>query len=99
MIDITLKTKNGGRRVKALVDSGAEANCVKRRLALEMDVPLLNEGATPLASPDGKRIYSYGDYIFKVATEDLLRDYKECDVRFISYNFDLDDIDVILEYP
>jgi len=66
---------------------------------LEMDILLLNKGVTLLVSLDGKRIYSYGDYIFKVATEDLLRDYKECDVRFISYNFDLDDIDVILEYP
>ena len=99
MIDITLKTKNGGRRVKALVDSGAEANCVKRRLALEMDVPLLNEGATPLASPDGKRIYSYGDCIFKVAAEDSLGDRRECDVRFASCDFDLDDVDVILGYP
>ena len=64
-----------------------------------MDILLLNKGVTLLVSLDGKRIYSYGDYIFKVATEDLLRDYKECDVRFISYNFNLNNINIILEYP
>jgi hypothetical protein len=72
---------------------------VKRRLTLEIDILLLNKGATLLASLDGKRIYLYRDYIFKVATKDLLRDYKEYDVYFTSYNFNLNNINVILEYP
>jgi len=71
---------------------------VKRRLTLEIDILLLNKGATLLVSLDGKRIYSYRDYIFKVATKDSLRDHRECDVHFTSYNFNLDDINIILRY-
>jgi hypothetical protein len=82
-----------------LVDLGVEANYVKRRLTLKINVLLLNEGVILLVSLDGKRIYLYRDYIFKVAAKDSLRDYREYDVRFMSYNFNLDDIDVILKYP
>jgi hypothetical protein len=46
-----------------------------------------------------KRIYLYRDYIFKVAIKDLLKDYKEYNIYFISYNFNLNNINIILEYP
>jgi hypothetical protein len=72
---------------------------VKRRLALEIDILLLNKGVTLLVLLDRKRIYLYRDYIFKVVTKDLLRDYRECDVRFTSYDFNLNNINVILGYP
>jgi hypothetical protein len=81
------------------VDLEVEVNCVKRRLTLEINILLLNKGVTLLVSLDGKRIYLYRDYIFKVATKDLLKDYREYDVRFTSYNFNLDDVNVILRYP
>jgi hypothetical protein len=72
---------------------------VKRRLTLKIDILLLNKGVTLLVLLDGKRIYLYRDYIFKVVTKDLLRDYKEYNIRFISYNFNLNNINVILGYP
>ena len=72
---------------------------MKRRLTLEIDILLLNKGVILLVLLDGKRIYLYRDYVFKVATKDLLRDYREYDVRFISYNFNLNNINIILEYP
>jgi hypothetical protein len=72
---------------------------VKRRLTLEIDILLLNKGVTLLVLLDRKRIYLYRDYIFKVATKDSLRDRKEYDVYFISYNFNLNNINIILEYP
>jgi hypothetical protein len=72
---------------------------VKRRLTLEIDILLLNKGVILLVLLDEKRIYLYRDYIFKVATKDSLRDYKECDMRFISYNFDLNNVNIILRYP
>ena len=72
---------------------------MKRRLTLEINILLLNKGVTLLVLLDRKRIYLYRDYIFKVAAKDSLRDYKECDVYFTSYDFDLDNVDVILGYP
>ena len=71
---------------------------MKRRLTLEINILLLNKGVTLLVLLDRKRIYLYKDYIFKVATKDLLRDYKEYNVYFILYNFNLNNINIILEY-
>ena len=82
-----------------LVDLGVEVNYVKRRLTLKIDILLLNKGVILLVLLNRKRIYLYRDYIFKVATKDLLRDYRECNIRFILYNFNLNNINIILKYP
>ena len=71
---------------------------MKRRLTLEIDILLLNKGVILLVLLNRKRIYLYRDYIFKVATKDSLRDYKKYNVRFILYNFDLNNINIILKY-
>jgi hypothetical protein len=72
---------------------------VKRRLTLEINILLLNKRVILLVLLDRKRIYLYRDYIFKVAIKDSLRDYREYNVYFISYNFNLNNINIILEYP
>jgi hypothetical protein len=72
---------------------------VKRRLTLEIDILLLNKGIILLVLLDRKRIYLYRDYIFKVAAKDSLRDYKEYNIYFILYNFNLNNINIILKYP
>jgi hypothetical protein len=41
VIEITLKVEKEERRVKALVNSGAEANYMKRRLVIEMNIPAI----------------------------------------------------------
>ena len=98
VIEVTIKTRKGGRRVRALVDSGAEANCVKRRLALDMGIPSTLR-ATPLSSPEGRRIHSYGDCVLGVTAEDTLGDRREADVHFASCDFDLNHVDMILGFP
>jgi hypothetical protein len=57
-----------------LVDLRVEVNYVKRRLTLKIDILLLDKGVTLLVLLDRKRIYLYRDYIFIVATKDLLKD-------------------------
>jgi Reverse transcriptase (RNA-dependent DNA polymerase)/RNase H-like domain found in reverse transcriptase/Integrase zinc binding domain/Chromo (CHRromatin Organisation MOdifier) domain len=99
VVEITLKTENEERRVSALVDSGAEANCIRRSLALQLDLPVLADRVTPLASPEGKKIYSYGDHSIRVAATDTLGDRRETDVRLVSCDFDLAGVEVILGYP
>jgi hypothetical protein len=56
------------------VDLGVEVNYVKRRLTLEIDILLLDKGVILLVLLDRKRIYLYRDYVFIIATKDLLRD-------------------------
>jgi hypothetical protein len=63
-----------------------------------MDILLLNEGVILLVLLNRKRIYLYRDYIFKVVVKDLLRDYKEYNIRFIFYNFNFNNINIILKY-
>ena len=72
---------------------------MKRRLTLEINILLLNKGVILLVLLDRKRIYLYRDYIFKVATKDSLRDYREYNIYFISYNFDFNNVNIILRYP
>jgi len=72
---------------------------MKRRLTLEINILLLNKGVTLLVLLDRKRIYLYRDYIFKVVIKDSLRDYKEYNIYFILYNFNLNNINIILKYP
>ena len=71
MIKVVLKTGIEERRVRALVDSGAEVNCLKRRLIMEINALVIIRGTTPLVLLNGKRIYSYVDYIIIITTKDI----------------------------
>ncbi len=98
-IDVVLKVRNEERRVRALVDSGAEANCIKRKLVLEMDLPVALGKPTPLITPGGNRIYAYGNHIVRVAAKDTLGDRRDADVCFTACDFDIEGVDIILGYP
>ena len=71
---------------------------MKRRLTLEINILLLNKGVILLILLNKKRIYLYKDYIFKVIIKDLLKDYKEYNIYFILYNFNLNNVNIILKY-
>jgi len=97
IIKVTIKTRRGGHRVRALVNSGAEANYIKRKLALNMGIPLILR-VIPLTSPEEKRIYLYRDYILRVITEDILGNQREANIYFILYDFNLNYINIILGF-
>ena len=71
MINIILKVGKEERRVKALVDSGVEANYIKRRLAIEINILVIKGETTPLISLKGRKIYSYVNYILLITTKDI----------------------------
>jgi hypothetical protein len=79
VIEVTIKIRKGRKRVRVLVDSGIEANCIKKRLALDMGIVLILR-ATPLSLPEGRRIHFYRDYILGITTEDILEDRREADI-------------------
>ena len=71
MINIILKVRKEERRVKALIDSGVEANYIKRRLAIEINILVIKGETTPLISLKRRKIYSYADYILTVTAKDM----------------------------
>ena len=71
VINIILIVGKEEHRVKALVDLGAEANYIKRRLIIEMNILVIKGETTPLVSPKGRRIYSYVDYILIITAKDI----------------------------
>ena len=73
VIEVTIKTRKGERRVRILVNSGIEANYIKRRLALDIGIILILR-ATPLSLLEERRIHLYRDYILGITTEDILGD-------------------------
>jgi hypothetical protein len=79
VIEVTIKMRKGGRRVRVLVDSGTEANYIKRRLALDMGIILILR-VTLLSLPEGRRIHLYRDCIFGIITEDILGDRREANI-------------------
>ena len=84
--------------MRALVDLGAEANCIKRKAVLLIGGPISANKLTLLITPDKGRIYSYGDSVLRLAVADTHGERREADVRFTSYDFDLSKIDIILGY-
>jgi hypothetical protein len=99
VIEITLKIKTEERRVRALINLGAEANYIYRRVALQIDLPALEDRKTPLASPEGRKIYLYRDHLLRVDVTDMLGERQGADVRLMLCEFNLDRVDIILGYP
>jgi hypothetical protein len=87
------------RRIRALIDSGAEANCIKRTLALELDLPVLPGRPTVLASPEGKRIYSYANHVTTLSAVDTQGERRGHKVELVSCEFEMPGVDIILGYP
>jgi hypothetical protein len=79
VIEVTIKTRKGKRRVRVLVDSDIEANYIKRRLVLDIGIILILK-ATPLFLPEERRIHLYKDCIFGITTENILENRKEADI-------------------
>ena len=65
-----METKKGVFKIRALVDLGAEASCIKRKAVLLIGGPISANKPTLLITPDGGRIYSYGDSVLRVTVAD-----------------------------
>jgi hypothetical protein len=72
VIKVTIKIRKDKYRVRILVNSDIEANYIKRRLALNIGIPLILK-ATSLILLEKRRIYLYRDYILRVTIENILK--------------------------
>ena len=59
--------------MRVLINSSIEANYIKRKLILDINILLILE-VTPLVFLERRKIYLYKDYILKVITKDIIRD-------------------------
>ena len=82
---------------RALLDSGAEGNCMKQLLVIECGwTPLDN--SIKLAIVEGKEMVTYGIYNLKIVITDSKGAIKSLRYDFMVYNFDLPDISFILGF-
>ena len=93
-----METKKGVFKIRALVDLRAEANCIKRKAVLLIGGPISANKLTLLMTPNGGRIYSYGDSVLRLTVADTHGERREADVRFTLYDFGLSEVDMILGY-
>ena len=59
---------------------------------------IINNKPTLLITPNEGKIYSYRDLILRLIITNIYRGRREDDVRFILYNFELGEVDIILGY-
>jgi hypothetical protein len=71
VIKVIIKTRKGKYKIRVLVNSGIEANYIKRKLALNISILLILK-VTSLILLEKKRIYLYKDYILKIITKNIL---------------------------
>jgi hypothetical protein len=71
VIKVTIKIRKNKKKVRILVNSGIEANYIKRRLALDIGIILILR-VTSLFLLERKRIYLYKDYILGIITKNIL---------------------------
>jgi hypothetical protein len=74
-----------------------EANYIKRKLVLDIGILLILK-VIPLTLLEEKRIHLYKDYILEITIKNILRNRKETNIYFILYNFNLNYINIILEF-
>jgi hypothetical protein len=71
VIKVIIKIRKSKYRIRILVNSGIEANYIKRKLALDISILLILR-VILLTLLEKRRIYLYKDYILRVITKDIL---------------------------
>jgi hypothetical protein len=73
VIKVTIEIRKDKYRIRVLVNSGIEANYIKRKLALDIGILLILR-VIPLILLEEIRIYLYRDYILGIITKNILGD-------------------------
>ena len=72
---------------------------MKRSLAVELDLLVIGGPSIPLAAPNSSPIYSYANHLISVAATDAQGERREYDIKFVSCDFEIGSIDLILGFP
>lgn len=100
VVAVTVRDKEGEARVeRALVDSGAEENCIRQALVAECGLRPTTQGGTGLATLDGKEVWTYGVHHLPITATDSGGETRTSRHIFVACDFDGLDVNVILGYP
>ena len=59
IISVTIRIKDKEHRLRALIDLGAKANCIRRGIAVKLNLAAKERRVTPLSTQNGIPIRSY----------------------------------------
>lgn len=100
VIAVEVADNQGKQRTeRALIDSGAEENCIRQSLALECGWIPNRENGAGLVTLDGKEVWTYGTHNLPIATTDSIGDTRSMSHRFMACDFEGLDVNLILGYP
>jgi transposase InsO family protein len=97
--EVILKGPKGERKAKALMDTGAEANCIRRHLAVDMELGTVGKTPTSLITPSNGSITTYANHQISVTAIDTYGGRRDSEELFVSCDFDMGDIEIILGLP
>jgi hypothetical protein len=99
IISIQIQDIEGNTRTeRALIDSGAEENCVKQALVTECGWTAQDDDIS-LATVDGREVMSYGTHNIETTGTDSENTTKTHRHGFVACDFNVPDVTFILGYP
>jgi transposase InsO family protein len=100
VISVEVKGADGGTRTeRALIDSGAEANCINQSLAVDCGWKPNPDLAEGLTTVDGRQIWSYGQHNLPVKATDTGNATRTVRHSFVACNLELGGPEILLGYP
>ena len=99
VISVQITDAEGKTRTeRALIDSGAEGDCIKQALAVECKwTPQKDE--IGLATLDGKEVITYGNHDIPLTATDSEGTTKTHRHSFVACDFDIPGVSIILGFP
>ncbi|KFZ00320.1 hypothetical protein V498_00155 [Pseudogymnoascus sp. VKM F-4517 (FW-2822)] len=100
VIPVTVTASDGTERTeRALIDSGAEENCVRQTLAVECGWRPQGGQERGLSTLEGREIWTYGTHNLEVKATDSAGEARADRHRFVACAFEGLDVNIILGYP
>ena len=100
MITVEITDVQGKVRMeRALIDSGAQENCIRQALAVDCSWEVADKRNVGLATLDGKEVWTYGNYDIDIKATDSEDRTETHRHSFVACDFDGVDANIILGYP
>jgi hypothetical protein len=100
IIAVAIRDAQGVVRIeRALIDSGAEENCVRQALVADCGWQPTGEESGGLATLEGKEVWTYGVHDLPITATDSENHTKTHRHTFVACDFEGLDVNLILGYP
>lgn len=100
VVSVRVVAADGTERTeRALIDSGAEENCIRQALVVECGWSPKGGADTGLSTLEGKEIWTYGTHQLDIGATDSMGSSKTARHRFVACAFEGLGVNLILGYP